>query len=64
MSTNLILKMCYFRILPGFILNLEYPFGHLYGMTYLGRFSRINRRAEAVFHLNNIVYVPLNLKEN
>ena len=41
-----------------------YLFWHLYGRTYLGQFSRINRNTESAFHLNNSVNVPLNLKEN
>ena len=54
----------FFTIVPGYILYMEYPFGHLHGRTYLAHMSSKNRCTEAVVHLNNRVNAPLNLKEN
>ena len=53
----------FFTILPGNILYMEYPFGHLYGRTYSAQLSSNSRRTEAVFHLNNILIIPLNINE-
>ena len=58
----------FFTILPGHILYVECPFSmfrHLYGRTYYAQLSSQNRRTESFFfHLNNILNVPLNFKEN
>ena len=53
----------FFTILPGHILYVECPFGHSYGRTYKAQLSSKSRRTEAVFHLNNRLNSPLNLKE-
>ena len=50
-------------ILPGHILYVECPFGHSYGRTYKAQLSSNSRRTEAVFHLNNRLNSPLNIKE-
>ena len=52
-----------FTILPGHILYMECPFGHLYGRTYIAQLSSKNRCKEAFFHLNNRLNAPLNLQE-
>ena len=63
MSTNLsrllVLRFCFSEFFQDGI-----PVGHLYGITYQGHVLRINKRAEAVVHLNDRVNGPLNLKEN
>ena len=53
----------FFTILPGHILYMECPFGHSYGRTYKAQLSSKSRRTESVFHLNNRLNAPLNLKE-
>ena len=53
----------FFTILPGHILYMECPFGHLYVRTYKAQLSSNSRRTEAVFHLNNRLNAPQNLKE-
>ena len=53
----------FFTILPGHILYMECPFGHSNGTTYKVQLSSKNRRAKAVFHLNNRLTAPLNFKE-
>ena len=52
----------FFTILPGHILYMECPFGHSYGRTYIAQLSSESRRTEVVFHLNNRLNTPLNLK--
>ena len=42
---------------------MEGPFGHFNGRTYKAQLSSKSRRTEAVFHLNNRLNAPLNLKE-
>ena len=53
----------FFEILQGHILYTECPFGHSYGRTYKAQLSSKCRRTKAVFHLNNRLNAPLNLKE-
>ena len=53
----------FFKILPGNILYMKCPFGHSNGRTYKAQLSSKSRRTEAVFHLNNRLNSPLNLKE-
>ena len=44
---------------------MRYPFGHLYGKKNLfSPVAKQNRHTKAVSHLNNILNVSLNLKEN
>ena len=43
---------------------MDFPYGHLYGRTYIAQLSSKNRRTQAVFHLNIRLNVPLNLEEN
>ena len=52
----------FFRFLPRWILYMEYSFGQLCDRTYFGQFLHINRCTESVFHLNNRVNFPLNLR--
>ena len=52
-----------FTILPGHILYMECPIGHPCGGTYKAQLSSKSRRTEDVFHLNNRLDAPLNLKE-
>ena len=51
-----------FKILPGHILYMIYPFGHLYERTYSAQFPSKNRHTMAVSYLNNRLSVPLNIK--
>ena len=51
-------------ILPGLALYIEFQFWHVYGRTWSAQLLSKNRRTETVFHLNNILNVPVNLKEN
>ena len=53
----------FFTILPGHILYMECSFGHSYGRTNKAQLSSKSKRTEAVFHLNNRLNAPLNLKE-
>ena len=52
----------FFTFLPGqtlfpdhshLLLDMEYPFGHLYGRTYNAQLSSKSRQLEAGFHFNN-----------
>ena len=53
----------FFTIFPGHILFMECPFGHSYDRTDKAQLSSKSRHTEAVFHLNDILNAPLNLKE-
>ena len=53
----------FFTILPGHIVYMECPFGHSYGKTFKAKLSSESRRIESVFHLNNRLNAPLNLRE-
>ena len=54
----------FFIIIPRHILNMRYPFVHMYRRTYKAQFPSKNRHTKAVSLLNNRLNVPLNLKEN
>ena len=56
-------KKLFLIILIGHILCIKYPFGNLYA-NLLNSVVKQNRRTEAVFHLNNRMNGPLNIKEN
>ena len=56
------LENLFITILPGHILYMECPIGHPYGRTYKAQLSSKSRHTEDVFHLNNRLDAPLNLK--
>ena len=57
-----VLKKMFFTILPGHILYMERPFVHSYDRIYKAQLSSKSRGTETVFHLNNRLNAPLNLK--
>ena len=54
----------FFTILHGHILYMECLIGHPCGRTYRAQLSSKSRHTEDVFHLNNTLDAPLNLKRN
>ena len=58
-----VLRICFFNFFPDTFYTWNALFGHSNGRTYKAQLSSKSRRTEAVFHLNNRLNAPLNLKE-